>query len=134
MLKMALFNILGDIEGLSFLELFAGSGVISLEAKNRGAKPVAVDISSKNLKTKDIKFIKKDALAFLKTTKEQFDIVFADPPYKFSDYEKLIHLVKNVLSEGGLFILEHSSKLDFGSKDKRIYGDSAISFWYKEEL
>ncbi|MGC8588310.1 MAG: RsmD family RNA methyltransferase [Hydrogenobaculum sp.] len=134
MLKMALFNILGDIEGLMFLELFAGSGTISLEAKNRGAKPVAVDISSKNLKTKDIKFIKKDALAFLKTTKEQFDIVFADPPYKFADYDKLLFLVKNVLSEGGLFILEHSSKLDFGSKDKRIYGDSAISFWYKEEL
>lgn len=134
MLKMALFNILGDIEGLSFLELFAGSGAISLEAKNRGAKPVAVDISSKNLKTKGITFIKKDALAFLKTTKERFDIVFADPPYKFSDYEKLLFLVKNVLSEGGLFVLEHSSKLDFGSNDKRVYGDSAISFWYKEEL
>jgi 16S rRNA G966 N2-methylase RsmD len=134
MVKLALFNIIGDIEGLMFLELFAGSATISLEAKKRGAIPTAVDISNKNLKTKDVRFVKRDVLSFLKSSKEHFDIVFADPPYKFQDYDKLLFLVKNVLSEGGLFILEHSSKLDFGSKDKRVYGDTAISFWYKEEL
>jgi len=134
MVKLAIFNIIGNIEGLMFLELFAGSATISLEAKKRGAIPTAVDISSKNIKTKDVKFIKRDVLSFLKSSKERFDIVFADPPYKFADYDKLLFLVKNILSEGGLFILEHSSKLDFGSKDKRVYGDTAISFWYKEEL
>jgi len=134
MVKLAVFNILGDIEGLRFLELFAGSASVSVEAQNRGARSTAVDISSKNLKSKQIKFIKKDALAFLKTNKEPFDIIFADPPYKFQDYDKLLSLVKANLTEGGLLVLEHSSKEDFGSKDKRIYGDTALSFWYKEEL
>jgi len=134
MVKLAVFNILGDIEGLRFLELFAGGASVSVEAQNRGARSTAVDISSKNLKSKQIKFIKKDALAFLKTNKEPFDIIFADPPYKFQDYDKLLSLVKANLTEGGLLVLEHSSKEDFGSKDKRIYGDTALSFWYKEEL
>jgi len=134
MVKLAVFNILGDIEGLRFLELFAGSASVSVEAQNRGARSTAVDISSKNLKSKQIKFIKKDALAFLKTNKEPFDVIFADPPYKFQDYDKLLSLVKANLTEGGLLVLEHSSKEDFGSKDKRIYGDTALSFWYKEEL
>lgn len=134
MVKLALFNILGDIEGLSFLELFAGSANISIEAEKRGAHPVAVDISYKNIKNKDIKFVKAEVLSFLKTNHDGFDIIFADPPYKFEQYEKLFSLVKNTLSDGGLFILEHSSKIDFNAPDMRKYGDTALSFWYKEEL
>ncbi len=134
MVKLALFNILGDIDRLRFLELFAGSGAVSVEAKNRGADVLAVDISSKNFKPKDIKLVKADVLAFLKKNQKKFDIIFADPPYAFEHYDKLLELVKNALSEGGLFVLEHSAKEDFNSKDKRIYGDSALSFWYKEEL
>ncbi len=132
--KMALFNILGDIEGLSFLDLFSGSGQISKEAKERGTSVLAVDISSKNFKLKDIKLIKADVLSFLKTNKQKFDIIFADPPYKFEHYDKLLILVKNTLSDNGLFVLEHSAKLDFNAPDKRVYGDSALSFWYKEEI
>lgn len=135
MVKMALFNILGDIQELSFLDLFAGSGQISKEAKERGAAEVlAVDISSKNFKLKDVKLVKADVLSFLKTNKQKFDIIFADPPYKFEHYDKLLILVKNTLSDNGLFILEHSTKSDFNAPDKRTYGDTALSFWYKEEL
>ena len=95
LVRKALFDILGDIEGLSFLDLFAGSGVVGLEALSHGAKQVAfVENNSDCLKALRNNFtyllpttyylLPLDvfiAIKKLSKDKRQFDIIFLDPPY-----------------------------------------------------
>ncbi len=93
--RKALFDILGDIEGLSFLELFAGSGAVGLEALSRGTKQTVFVENNPNC----VKALENNFTYLLPTTyyllpldasiavkklskdKKQFDIIFLDPPY-----------------------------------------------------
>ena len=97
MTKQAVFNIIQNyVEGCTFLDLFAGSGQMGIEALSRGAKhAVFVDAASKavevvraNLKhcklSDQAKIAQMDAASFLKSTTTRFDIVFLDPPYPVS--------------------------------------------------
>ena len=138
--KNAIFNILGDIEGLTFVDLFAGTGQIGLEAEKRGAKVIFVEKNKKlaqeiRKKTKKGKVITGDAFRFLKNLKEEVDIIFADPPYKMSDkdYKLLIELALKKLRNGGVFILEHDKRKKFEADEERIYGDTVLSIWLKKE-
>lgn len=93
--RKALFDILGDIQGLSFLELFAGSGAVGLEALSRGAsESVLVENNRDALKAieKNIAFLKigfyqvwpleaDEAIKRFHKQKKKFDIIFLDPPY-----------------------------------------------------
>lgn len=113
----ALFNALGDIEGLTFLDAYAGSGAVAIEAVSRGAQSVtAIDIDIEAVKAitaavrlfeleDTVKVLRKNISGWSSNHKEQqFDIVVADPPYddiRPSVLEKLIVHVK----EGGLFVL-----------------------------
>ena len=138
--RQALFNILYDVYDMSFLDLFAGTGEIGITALKKGAKPVyfveiekkrAMDIKRKASKiSKDFKIFSMDALKFLKNTKETFDVIFADPPYTYKNYDKLIEEAKNHINEGGVFILEHRSNRKFNADREKKYGDTILSFWY----
>lgn len=93
--RKALFDILGDIEGLSFLELFAGSGAVGLEALSRGAREAVfvekekkcIDILRGNLLLlgyQHYNLISSDSVKAIKQLRErdkEFDIIFLDPPY-----------------------------------------------------
>lgn len=93
--RKAIFDILGDIEGLSFLELFAGSGAVGLEAASRRAKKVILVESNRDCQiaiTKNIAGLKADncilypqetgvAVTRLHQKKERFNLIFLDPPY-----------------------------------------------------
>ncbi len=135
MVKNALFNILGDIEGLRFIDLFAGTGQIGMEALRRGAKVVFVEKNprlAREIKEKtQAKVITGDALKALGRIGEA-DIVFADPPYSYQSYPQLINKALSVLSCGGIFILEHDKRKEFGAKQVRRYGDTRLSLWIKE--
>jgi 16S rRNA (guanine966-N2)-methyltransferase len=127
--KESLFNILGnnfDFENLVVLDLFAGIGSISYEFASRGAAEViAVDMNfkcadfirktSQNFGLKTIRTVRFNVFNFLETVHKKFDIVFADPPYDIRGLERLPDLVlqKNILNEGGWFILEHPAEHDF---------------------
>lgn len=148
--KESLFNILGnqfDFEGLSVLDLFAGTGNISFEFLSRGARHItAVDSYFKCLtfikKTSQelegpIATKKSDVFKFLEKTGGNFDIIFADPPYDFS-FEKLQDLVKlvfdkNHLAEEGILVLEHSKQINLSElsyfKENRRYGETVFSFF-----
>lgn len=138
--RQALFNILYDVSDISFLDLFAGTGEIGITALKKGAKPVyfveiekkrASDIKRKVSKiSKDFKIFPIDALKFLKNTKETFDVIFADPPYSYKNYDRLIEEAKKHLNEGGVFILEHHSNMNFNADKEKKYGDTILSFWY----
>ncbi len=139
--KQAIFNILYDISGLTFLDLFAGTGGVGMEAIKRGAEKVVFVEKDKKvcleLKEKLLKFKEKtevrcmDAVSFLKKSNMKFDIIFADPPYSYRGYDKLIDASLKALNEGGVFILEHRKEKEFDSDDRRIYGETAISIWRK---
>jgi len=137
LVKNALFNILGDIEDLVFLDLFAGTGQIGLEAERRGAKVIYVEKSPKLVegirKKSKGKVIKGDVFRVIDRIEPRPDIIFADPPYSFENYKLLIDKALKVLKPGGVFILEHDKRIRFGADEERIYGDTVLSIWRKEE-
>ncbi len=150
--KEALFNILNNLyyfEDLSIIDLFAGIGSISFEFASRGAQQIiSVDQHYGCVKfirsiseelNMNITTIKSDAYKFLKKTDNKADIIFADPPYNFTDeqfsaiYTQIF--AKDMLYENGLLIIEHSkdtdlSKNEYFSYYKR-YGGSVFSFFEK---
>jgi len=150
MAKEALFNILNNqfyFDELKVLDLFSGTGNISFEFVSRGVQDI-VSVDSHNgcvgyisKISKELDFsittIKSDVFKYLERCSEQFDIIFADPPYSFeeSKFLKIADLVfeKNLLLEDGLLVVEHSDQTDLSQhphfSDKRKYGGSIFSFF-----
>ena len=120
--KEALFNIVGaDIIGCKFLDLFAGSGAIGLEAASRGAENVilvdksndAIDIIKRNVEKTHLKektqIYNLDYNKVLKTKiKEKQDYIFLDPPYESNLlYKSILEILENdILEKNGIIIVE----------------------------
>ena len=117
--KESLFNIIQfRLEGASVLDLFAGSGQLGIEALSRGAeKAVFVDSSRKSLDVvkKNIELCRFssqaqtflcDAAAFLRTTKEKFDVVILDPPYHKNLCISALELLGDAVDENAVVICE----------------------------
>jgi 16S rRNA (guanine966-N2)-methyltransferase len=119
--KEFIFTVLDDfVNDANVLDLFCGSGSLGLEAISRGAKRVtfvdnsysSLRILSKNIDRVKLKeehtIIQKNVLTFLRQNKASYDLVFADPPFKWNHYFELIPLafLPENLSEFGLFVLE----------------------------
>lgn len=153
--KESLFNILNNefyLEDLSVLDLFSGTGNISYEFASRGCTDVtAVDIHSGCVafikKTSqdlgyEIKTIKANVFDFLQKTSQNFDVIFADPPYEFSSEQflKIIDEVfqRNLLNEDGLLVVEHSAKTELSAHKNFIqskkYGGNMFSFFRNLEV
>ena len=118
--KEAVFSAIQfDIEGRVFLDLFAGSGQMGIEALSRGAKFAyfidssndAVKICNENIKTagfeKQSLVARRDADAFLSTCNEKIDIAFLDPPYKTGLLEASALKVTEIMKDSGIIICEH---------------------------
>lgn len=117
-----------EIENKVFLDLFAGSGSVGIEAYSRNAKKVylndlnkePIKIIKENLNKLDIKdivvtnFNYLKALEYYNQNNIKFDIVFLDPPYKMEFDFKVIDLLKsyNVLNDNHMIIIERDSKID----------------------
>ena len=150
MAKEGLFNILNNsyyFSEIEVLDLFAGTGNISYEFCSRGTqKIISVDSHSAcvhyiNKTSEELKFpiitIKSDVYSYLEKVQQKADIIFADPPYIFDlpKLEELVLLVfKNeLLSENGVFIIEHSKHITIDSlpnfSSSRRYGGSVFSFF-----
>lgn len=151
--KENLFNILSnsiDWEDIKALDLFGGTGSISFELVSRGCPQVTcvekyppnysfIEKTKELLDAKELRIFKMDVFKFLEISKDQYDFIFADPPYDLpflKDVPKLI-VEKNLLKAGGTFILEHSKSDDFSSspfyKERRVYGSVNFSIFEKEE-
>jgi 16S rRNA (guanine966-N2)-methyltransferase len=149
--KEGLFNILSnkmDLDQISVLDLFSGTGHISLEFASRGSSPIiSVDQNFKctgflRSISKELNFninaIKSDVFEFLKNSTSKFDLIFADPPYDLKEIPDIHKLVieKALLSENGLLIIEHGPKTKLehleGFVQQRKYGNVNFSFFEKD--
>src|SRR5690606_10167522 len=147
--KEALFNILNNyyyFEDVILLDLFAGTGNISFEFASRGSMDVtAVDSYYgcvefiKNTAVEldlPIKAVKSDVFRFLEKTGAVATVVFADPPYDFTDEQflKIPELIfaNNILSKNGMLVVEHSERTDLSQSPYfsflKKYGGSIFSF------
>ena len=147
--KENIFNVLNgylDFEGLSALDLFSGTGSISLELVSRGCQQVVSVEADRDhhafirqclqkLGTDRCVPVRCDVFRFLKSCRQQFDLVFADPPYALPELEQLPDLIfkHNMVAEGGLFVLEHGQRNDFSGHDRfvdhRAYGSVNFSLF-----
>jgi 16S rRNA (guanine966-N2)-methyltransferase len=148
--REALFSIWrGAVEGARFLDLFAGSGVVGLEAAGRGALSVvsvdegaaavrAIAANAARLEEALVEVRRLALPAGLPRLAEQapFDLVFADPPYAFAGYDLLLAGLPPLLAAGAEIAVEHAARRDLplvaGSLvrvDVRRYGGSAVSFY-----
>lgn len=149
--KEALFNILEnnfDIEELSVLDLFAGTGSITYEFASRGARRIStVEMNSthyrfirqmvQQLDLVQVNLVRSDAYKVIRNPWEAYDLVFADPPFDLAGLENLPELVldSELMEPGSWFILEHPSNMQFnhvpGIFDHRNYGNVNFSFFKK---
>ena len=121
--KESLFNLLQNriqIEGSNVLDLFAGTGSISLECASRG---------------KNLTVVRGDVFKFVPSCRTKFDLIFADPPYQLDKLPTLPDLIfsHEMLAEGGWFVLEHSANNSFQEHphfvEERKYGNVHFSFF-----
>ena len=149
--KEAIFNILQtDIVGSVFLDLFTGTGNMGIEALSRGAeKAVMVDSSKEsvaiaqfnaNLIKENSEIVCADALTFVLSTRQKFDIIFLDPPYNTDATPVLEGIAQNrLLNEGGIVIYEHSEDFKVGEIkglnhfNTRKYGVAHFEFYGEEK-
>ncbi|GAB4287035.1 MAG: RsmD family RNA methyltransferase [Marinilabiliales bacterium] len=147
--KESLFNLINNeyyIEDLDVLDLFAGTGSISLEFASRGAGSVTavekifsyanhIKKLSEKLKL-TIKVINDDFYKFVNYHKIQYDLIFADPPYNLEERKNIPYLIfeKNLLKKNGTLIVEHSSDDDYRTfpyyEKTRTYGKVNFTFFY----
>lgn len=146
--REALFNLLASrmpFDGIAVLDLFAGSGALGLEALSRGAARAALverhgptlAVARANAAalglTAQVRPVRADALAFLRSPREAFGLAFADPPYALAEIPDLPALVRPHLAPEALFALEHDARHSFdgapGLVLTRAYGQTVVSLF-----
>ena len=145
---LALFNILGDkVRDSKFLDLFAGTGSIGLEALKRGAESCVfvenVKARADSIKKKTDSLVLslevRRALSWLAKREMKFDIIFADPPYNSEWCETLPALqnLNKIFTSKSIFIIEHSIREDLTLSENpynlrivstREYGETCLTF------
>lgn len=153
--RKALFDILGDIEGLSFLELFAGSAGVGLEAVSRGASELVLVESNRQCQQVIRNNIDSlglsncvlcaqeppNAIELLCKNGKKFDIIFLDPPYHEDMAKKTLQMLSgyDILAPNGFVVVQHSQKENLPESagdlvlcKQKIYGDTVLSLYKKD--
>jgi 16S rRNA (guanine(966)-N(2))-methyltransferase RsmD len=148
--KESLFNILNNqyyFDELKVLDLFSGTGNLGYEFVSRGCtnitcvdkNPGCVRFIAKTfeqLQVDGFRAIQADSLDYLRRDFQQYNLIIADPPYDYEQYEELVELIftKNLLAEDGMLVVEHQArkKLDQLKHfvNSRKYGNAAFSFFH----
>jgi len=144
-----LFNVLGDVEGLTFLDAFAGSGGLAFEAASRGAGEVIaiekdraahsiIDQNLADLKLPNVHVVRANANGWsIHNMEKQFDIVLLDPPYDDLQTNLITTLIKRHVKKNGLAVLSWPGKTAIPDFDQtevaatKNYGDNQLVFYRK---
>ena len=140
--KENIFNVLSgyvDFDGATALDLFAGTGSISLEMLSRGCSQVVsveadrdharfISECVRKLQVDNHVLIRGDVFRFVKSCRQQFDLIFADPPYQLPNLPTIPDLIfeHQLLAPDGIFVFEHGKQNDFSQhphfREHRAYG------------
>ena len=149
MARENIFNVLEnliDFEGLTALDLFAGTGAVTFEFASHGCSQVVCVEKAKTqydfirkvkgqLNADMVTPIRGDVFRFVAACLQQFDVIFADPPYDLPELPQIPELIMNsaMVKPGTLIIVEHSRANDFSSlpnfKQHRTYGKVNFSIF-----
>jgi 16S rRNA (guanine(966)-N(2))-methyltransferase RsmD len=147
--KEGLFNMLQNrvqMEGAKTLDLFGGTGCISYELASRGATDLTIvekdsimlgfiKQNIEMLKIENVQLLQMDVFQYLSTCKDQYDIIFAGPPYALNTIDQLPKIIveQQLISPEGYFILEHTPRNNYktypGYSFERNYGTTIFSFF-----
>ena len=148
--KESLFNILENQyhwDQTTALDLFSGTGNLALELASRGASSVvAVDIAQASTRyiqrtaealglDKQVTVVQREAQAFLQRDFRRYELILADPPYDYPDYEHLLEAIwaRDLLAPQGLLVLEHHVRTHLDHlphfQRSRKYGKVGFSFF-----
>lgn len=147
--KENIFNVVNgymDLDGTVALDLFAGTGSISLELLSRGCSHVVSVEADRDhaafirqcmtkIGTDDCLLIRGDVFRFMKSCKQQFNFIFADPPYALKQLPEIPSLIfqYGLLKDGGLLVFEHGKDNDFSAHEHfvehRSYGSVNFSLF-----
>ena len=148
--KEGLFNSLGnliDFEGIKTCDLFGGTGSISYELASRGAAELTlierdlgnikfIQKTAKELGILDrMNIIRGDVFKFMNNNTEQYDFIFAGPPYALLNIDDIPMLIfeKNMLAPDGIFVHEHTPRNDYQKHPNfmkmKNYGTTVFSFF-----
>ncbi len=147
--KESLFNILNNFinfDEINVLDLFAGTGNISLEFASRGSvEIISVDKNyrcvefikkvTRELNFENVRVVKADVFRFLKNPQATFDLIFADPPYSLEKTKQIPDYIfrNGWLKKNAWLIIEHPKSIDFTRHDfftqQRTYGRVNFSFF-----
>jgi 16S rRNA (guanine966-N2)-methyltransferase len=150
--KEGLFNILQNnvaFDELKTLDLFGGTGCISYELASRGAADITIvekdtkmyefiKKTSEELEFENFNVVKSDVFRFIDTTNQQYDLIFAGPPYALTNIDELPVQVfeKKILKPGGWFVLEHTPRNNYKKfahyKTERNYGTTIFSIFIEK--
>ncbi len=152
LVKKALFDIIRNCSGLNMLDLFCGSGSISIEAYSRNIEStdlVESDWNKKNIIEQNLikagfkksNLIIADVILYCKSCDKQYDFIMADPPFRWDKKEELLKIIseKQLLKDNGFLVLHVPKKEDLKEKidtlecyDIRKYGINKLLFYRKE--
>lgn len=147
--KEGLFNILQNrisFDDIKTLDLFGGTGSISYELASRGANDLTIvekdnamfnfiKTNIEKLQIENCRLMKIDVFSFLSSCNEQYNFIFAGPPYALNTIDELPKLIieKNLIINDGLFVLEHTPRNNYksfaGYSFERNYGTTVFSFF-----
>lgn len=151
--KEGLFNILQnnlDFEKLKTLDLFGGTGSISYELASRGVPDLTIiekdaqmfafiKKTAADLGLENFNIIKSDVFKYINQCTEQYDFIFAGPPYALTTIDELPKLIfeKQLLQPNGWFVLEHTPRNNYEQyphfKTSRNYGTTVFSIFIQPE-
>lgn len=150
--KTTIYNMLQNrlkLTGAVVLDLYAGSGSLGFEALSRGARSAvfvdhsgeALDVIERNARTlgcmDDCEIIQGDAWSYIAKTRDNYDLIFADPPYAYGMTDQIPAQVfqRNILKDPGYLIIEHTKYLVFTPDDHYMvnaikeFGTTHVSFF-----
>lgn len=149
-----IFNVIEnylDFDGIAAIDLFAGTGAISLEMVSRGASSVVavekaptqfrfIEKVRQQLNCSELTVVRGDALKYIESTLAPVDFIFADPPYDMDDFDRVPEtiLASGACGEHTIVVVEHSKQRDFSNlpefRQHRAYGSVNFSIFCKSEL
>ena len=144
-----IFNVIDnliDLDGMTALDLFAGTGAVSFEFASRGCRLVTsvekaatqyrfIEQVKQQLQADEVQPVRGDVFKFIETCRQQYDIIFADPPYDLPLLPEVPQLVLSsaLVKPGTIFVMEHSRNNDFSAlphfSQHRAYGSVNFSIF-----